>query len=201
MISEGNCLLERREKRFDTSAKNLSKVMDYLLSTKLFTKERFFGKYFSTFVSNRIFDTPESVDMKIFGRKNYEASRLRTYFSPDLKITSFTWGEWKTKFNKNVVKTRKVLKSKSSSERFLKGIAKKGLVEVVCIVYKRSALNSIDGKIRITFDLDTHYFNMAGEDITNQTNNRKGVVKIKLKYSGGFPRKIAIGLKRLTKNV
>jgi len=189
-ISEGNCLLKRTEKRFDVNTQDVPKIVSEILKTGLYTKERFFKTYESSIVTNVEFDIPRAKDMKVFGRKNYTGARLRTYYSPDKKNVSYTWGEWKTKNRNKTFKTRVCLNSNKTTIRFLKEIKKKGVVPVTELVYERSALNSKDKNIRITFDKNIHYFDMNGKDITNQTRAKKGQTKIKVKYIGKVPIKI-----------
>jgi hypothetical protein len=58
--------------------------------------------------------------MNIFGRKNYIGARFRTYYSPDGRNVSYTWGEWKTKNRNKTFKTRTCLNTDKATIKFCK---------------------------------------------------------------------------------
>lgn len=188
-VSEGNCLLKRKEDRFDIKKTDLNKAIKKIIQTGNYTKEKFLNNEQATWIENTIYDIPEATNMKTFTRKNYTGARLRTYKSLKGR-KSFLWGEWKTKHNKKVTKTRECLRKKKAISLFFWRVKKEGLVFVMTITYRRRAVNSKDGLVRITFDDEIKYFNTKNQDITKERGLRKGCVKVKVKYAGKKPQNV-----------
>ncbi len=188
-VSEGNCLLKRKEKRFNLKNKDVAGLMRDLLATKQFTKEKFFGKYKSTLVVNAVYDVPQAKSIGFFRRKNYVGVRIREYISPDFKYISYRFGEWKKKENGKVTKTRECLSDIFDVATFFRYIIAKRLVFVMDVCYQRQALNSKDGKTRITFDKNTRYLSATGEVLSAGIGIEKEFTKVKVKFAGKQPKK------------
>jgi hypothetical protein len=193
-MSNGLCLFDRNEKKFECSLKTANALKEKLLKTNKFVIEKVNG-----FSSQRI-NTMVFLDSNKVEFKNYKRPRIRGYYQNNLSEIDTLWLEIRQKNDNKVVKTRRSLYELSLPNEIHK-LKMLGFFPKFFIDYKRTALDDSINNVRITFDEDICYYGL------NQFKNRfkfgsllgkEKIVIIKFKYLNDFSEKF---VKKFSKNL